>query len=267
MPAGREPHNRKFMSFTGRKVLMAAARSGIFSFPPWMVAFFVRASTGHIGIFSLVMAITSDKSGDLYEEHHAHRYLIVHIRAVMFCRTYSLYIWVSLALIMFLDHRQPCSRSGCSRLAVVVIPRRAELACCCPPEISRDNNRSENVSQPTTSPHRSVTIGTWLSLDQRCHQQGGGGGFTIGGTVSITAVPGALLPSRADIKTESIMRSWGEAAIQHQRLLPPPIYHPTLPRQRQLRPHLHHHHGHLHLHDHDHQRHHHDHQCEMVIYH
>ena len=74
MPAGREPHNRKFMSFTGRKVLMAAARSGIFSFPPWMVAFFVRASTGHIGIFSLVMAITSDKSGDLYDDQHAHRY-------------------------------------------------------------------------------------------------------------------------------------------------------------------------------------------------
>ena len=165
--------------------------------------------------------------------------------------------------------RQPFSRSsllpGWSKLAVVVIPRRAELACC-PPEISRDNNRSENVSQPTTSPHRSVTIGTWLSLDQRCHQQGGGGGFTIGGTVSITAVPGALQPSRADIKTESIMRSWGEAAIQHQRLLPPPIYHPTLPRQRYLililittmaifismiMT----------------QRHHHDHQCEMVIYH
>ena len=129
MPAGREPHNRKFMSFTGRKVLMAAARSGIFSFPPWMVAFFVRASTGHIGIFSLVMAITSDKSGDLYEDQHAHRYHIVHIRAVMFCRTYSLYIWVSLALIMFLDHRQPCSRSSWFELAVVVIPRRAELAC------------------------------------------------------------------------------------------------------------------------------------------
>ena len=52
---------------------MAAARSGIFSFPPWMVAFFVRASTGHIGIFSLVMAITSDKGGHLYENHHAHR--------------------------------------------------------------------------------------------------------------------------------------------------------------------------------------------------
>ena len=62
---------------------------------------------------------------------------------------------------------------------------------------------------------------------------GGRGGFTIGGTVSITAVPGALLPSRADIKTESIMRSWGEAAIQHQRLLPPPIYHPTLPEAEQ----------------------------------
>ena len=130
MPAGREPHNRKFMSFTGRKVLMAAARSGIFSFPPWMVAFFVRASTDHIGIFSLVMAITSDKSGDLYEEHHAHRYHIVHIRAVMFCRTYSFYIWVSLALIMFLlDHQLPCSRSSWFELAVVVIPRRAELAC------------------------------------------------------------------------------------------------------------------------------------------
>ena len=72
-------HNRKFMSFTGRKVLMAPHTP--LPLPPAYIQFlagdgrllFCNRPTGHIGIFSLVMAITSDKGGHLYENHPAHR--------------------------------------------------------------------------------------------------------------------------------------------------------------------------------------------------
>ena len=59
------------MSFTGRKVLMAGP--AYIQFPAGDGCLFCTRPTGHIGIFSLVMAITSDKGEQLYENHLGHK--------------------------------------------------------------------------------------------------------------------------------------------------------------------------------------------------